>query len=146
MSSPPYLQTGESAVLYDGLCKLCNGWVRFLLRHRLAQQVRFASVQSEQGKALLRWAGLPQENVSTIVYIAGDQHWLRAQAVFRVMQHLPLPWRALSVLRHFPDVISNFAYDRIALNRYKLFGRYDSQQAIAPDYPGRFLHPLNTAD
>lgn len=54
MSSPPYLQTGESAVLYDGVCKLCNGWVQFLLRHHLARQVRFASVQSEQGKALLR--------------------------------------------------------------------------------------------
>jgi len=81
MSSPPYLQTGESAVLYDGVCKLCNGWVQFLLRHHLARQVRFASVQSEQGKALLRWAGLPEENISTLVYIDGNQHWLRAQAV-----------------------------------------------------------------
>ncbi len=96
MSSPPYLQTGESAVLYDGVCKLCNGWVQFLLRHHLARQVRFASVQSEQGKALLRWAGMPEENISTIVYIDDNQHWLRAQAVFRVMQHLPAPgagWR-----------------------------------------------------
>lgn len=84
MSPPPYLQPNESAVLYDGVCKLCNGWVHFLLRHRVARQVRFASVQSEEGKALLRWAGLPQENVSTIVYIADQQYWLRAQAVFRV--------------------------------------------------------------
>ncbi len=44
MPQPPYLQTGESVVLYDGVCKLCTGWVRFLLRHRLARQVRFASV------------------------------------------------------------------------------------------------------
>ena len=99
-------------------------------------------MQSEQGKALLRWAGMPEENISTIVYIDGHQHWLRAQAVFRVMQHLPAPWRGLAVLRHFPDAISNFAYDRIALNRYKLFGRYSSQHAIQPDYPGRFLHEV----
>jgi len=64
MPQPPYLQTGESVVLYDGVCKLCTGWVRFLLRHRLARQVRFASVQSEEGKALLRWAGLPDDNIS----------------------------------------------------------------------------------
>jgi predicted DCC family thiol-disulfide oxidoreductase YuxK len=140
MSPPPYLQPGESVVLYDGVCKLCNGWVNFLLRHRVARQVRFASVQSEEGKTLLKWAGLPQENVSTIVYIADQQHWLRAQAVFRVMQKMAGPWRFLSVLRHFPDSISNFAYDRIALNRYKLFGRYDSQHSLTPDYPGRFLH------
>ncbi len=36
MPQPPYLQAGESVVLYDGVCKLCTGWVRFLLRHRLA--------------------------------------------------------------------------------------------------------------
>jgi predicted DCC family thiol-disulfide oxidoreductase YuxK len=58
------------------------------------------------------------------------------------MQHLPAPWRGLAVLRHFPDVISNAAYDRIALNRYKLFGRYSEQHALTPDYPDRFLHPM----
>jgi len=39
-------------------------------------------------------------------------------------------------------VISNAAYDRIALNRYKLFGRYSEQHALTPDYPDRFLHPM----
>ncbi|MGG6176061.1 thiol-disulfide oxidoreductase DCC family protein [Pantoea allii] len=141
MPQPPYLQTGESVVLYDGVCKLCTGWVSFLLRHRLAQQVRFAAVQSEQGKALLKWAGLPEDNINTIVYIRGDRHWLRAQAVLRVMQQLPMPWRALSMLRWFPPRISNFFYDCIALNRYRWFGRHTAQQAIQADYPGRFLPP-----
>lgn len=139
MPQPPYLQAGESVVLYDGVCKLCTGWVRFLLRHRLARQVRFASVQSEQGKRLLKWAGLPEDNINTIVYIRSEGHWLRAQAVLRVMQQLPLPWRALSVLRAFPDPISNFFYNGIALNRYRLFGRHTLEQAITADYPGRFL-------
>lgn len=140
MSVIPCLQSGESVVLYDGVCKLCNGWVHFLLRHNLSRKVRFAAVQSDAGKMLLDWAGLPQENITTIVFIEHDRHTFRAQAVCRVMRYLPLPWRVLSVLRFCPDAVSNFAYDRIALNRYRLFGRYDALHTITPDYPDRFLH------
>lgn len=139
MANAPYLKPGEQVVLYDGVCKLCNAWVVLLLRHRIPRQVRFAAVQSEQGKALLRFAGLPDDNIRTIVLIDGQNHWLRAQAIFRIMRYMPWPWRSLSILRFMPDVISNFCYDRIALNRYRLFGRYDNPYAITSDYNGRFL-------
>jgi predicted DCC family thiol-disulfide oxidoreductase YuxK len=139
MANAPYLKPGEQVVLYDGVCKLCNAWVVFLLRHRLPRQVRFAAVQSEQGKALLRFAGLPDDNIRTIVLIDGQNHWLRAQAIFRIMRYMPWPWRSLSILRVMPDVISNYCYDRIALNRYRLFGRYDNPYAITSDYNGRFI-------
>ncbi len=119
MSQPPYLQPGESAVLYDGVCKLCNGWVNFMLRHHVAREVRFASVQSEEGKALLRWAGLPQENVSTIVYIADQQHWLRAQAVFRVMHKLSAPGAFSAYCATYPIasvILLTIALRSIAIN------------------------------
>jgi predicted DCC family thiol-disulfide oxidoreductase YuxK len=139
MLHPPFINSGEQVVLYDGVCKLCNAWVIFLLRHRLPRHVRFAAVQSEQGKTLLRFAGLSDENIRTIVFINGNDHWLRAQAIFRIMHFLPWPWRAMCVFRFMPDFISNYFYDRIALNRYRLFGRYDSHYVIKPDYKGRFL-------
>lgn len=142
MTTPPFLNPGEQAVLYDGVCKLCNGWVNFLLRHHVSHQVRFAAVQSEEGQKLLRFAGLPDQNIRAIVLINGEQRWLRAQAIFRVMRLLPSPWSWYAVLRFLPDFIINFAYDRIALNRYRLFGLYDTLFPIAADYPGRFLHPM----
>lgn len=139
MTNPAGINPGEQVVLYDGICKLCNAWVMFLLRHRIPRHVRFAAVQSEQGKALLRFVGLPDEDIRTIVLIDGQNHWLRAQAIFRIMQCMPWPWRVLSVVRFMPDVISNYCYDRIALNRYRLFGRYDNHYPIKSDYHGRFL-------
>jgi|GEM_PF-5585889 len=45
----------------------------------------------------------------------------------------------MSVLRWLPKRLSNLFYDAIALNRYRLFGRYATQQPIRADYPGRFL-------
>lgn len=126
-------------VLYDGKCKLCNGWANFLIRHDRQRKVRLATVQSPAGQELLRWAGLPQDNVKTIVLIEGAQVYLRASAIFRVMGYLPWPWRALALLRWLPPSLSNYCYDRIALNRYRLFGRYDSCRQPQADHPQRFL-------
>ncbi len=55
----PLLKPGETVVLFDGVCKLCNGWARFLIRHDHQRHVRLATVQSPEGQALLAWAGLP---------------------------------------------------------------------------------------
>lgn len=138
-AAPPLIHGDEQVVLYDGTCKLCNGWVNFLLRYDKYRSVRLAAVQSEQGKALLRWAGLSTENISTIVLITRGQVWLRAEAIFRVMSGLPWPWRILALLRFLPASLSNRCYDAIARNRYRLFGRYDNVHPLIPDYPQRFL-------
>lgn len=138
-AAPPLIAFDEQVVLYDGTCKLCNGWVNFLLRYDKYRTVRLAAVQSEEGKALLRWAGLSTENISTIVLIRRGQVWLRAEAIFRVMAGLPWPWRALALLRLLPAALSNRCYDLIARNRYRLFGRYDHVHAVSADHPQRFL-------
>ncbi len=52
--TPPLIRPEEQVVLYDGTCKLCNGWVNFLLRYDRYRTVRLAAVQSEQGKTRAR--------------------------------------------------------------------------------------------
>ena len=129
----------ERVVVYDGVCRLCNGWANFLIRHDRQQRVRLARVQSPTGRALLVKAGLAADEIKTIVLFDQQQVYLRAEAVFRVMDYLPWPWRALALLRWLPRRMSNYCYDRIALNRYRLFGRYDSCQTPQADHPRRFL-------
>ena len=135
----PYLRPGEQVVLYDGVCKLCNGWVAFLLRHRLDRRVRFATVQSEEGKTLLRHVNMPVDDIRTIVLIGENGHWLRAQAICRVMKRLHSGWRIFALLRYFPDAVSNAIYNLIARNRYRLFGRYGDVRQLSPDFPERFM-------
>lgn len=43
--------------MFDGVCRLCNGWVRFLLRHDLRRRYRFAAMQDDAGRALLQQHG-----------------------------------------------------------------------------------------
>ena len=45
----------------------------------------------------------------------------------------------MKLLRYVPRVLRDWAYDRIALNRYQLFGKYDVCLLPSPDHERRFL-------
>ncbi|MDR5900061.1 DCC1-like thiol-disulfide oxidoreductase family protein [Halomonas vilamensis] len=66
---PPYMGEHDQVVLFDSVCKLCNGWAKFLIRHDPQRAFRLASVQSPQGQALLQWFGLPTDEYETLVLI-----------------------------------------------------------------------------
>ena len=138
--SPPFIQPGERVVLFDGVCKLCNGWAKFLIRHDAEQRFRLASVQSAEGQELLAWGGLPTERFDTMALIENGQMLLRSDAVLRIVAQLPNPWRWLAWLRFIPRPVRDWCYDRVALNRYRLFGRYDSCLIPNADHARRFLH------
>lgn len=139
-SLPPNLAAGERVVLFDGVCKLCNGWARFLIRHDRQRQFRLASVQSAQGQALLAWYGLPTDRFDTMALIDEDGLHVRSSALLRILARLPQPWRSLSWLRLIPRPLRDWGYDRIALNRYRLFGRHEVCLLPSADHAERFLH------
>ncbi|MGF6092345.1 thiol-disulfide oxidoreductase DCC family protein [Pseudomonas sp. 18173] len=138
-SPAPLLKPGETVVLFDGVCKLCNGWVSFLIRNDRQRHVRLAAVQSHEGQALLAWAGLPLDQFDTMAVIRDRHYWERSEAFFEVIARLPARWRPVSLLRIFPRKLRDWAYDRIALNRYRLFGKYDTCLLPDPDHEQRFL-------
>lgn len=138
-SPAPLLKPGETVVLFDGVCKLCNGWARFLIRHDHDRRVRLAAVQSPEGQTLLAWAGLPQDQFDTMAVIRDRHYWVRSDAFFEVAAQLPARWRPVKLLRLFPRAFRDWAYDRVALNRYWLFGKYDTCLLPAPDHERRFL-------
>jgi predicted DCC family thiol-disulfide oxidoreductase YuxK len=138
-TSAPLLKPGETVVLFDGVCKLCNGWARFLIRHDRQRHVRLATVQSPEGQALLAWAGLPLDEFDTMAVIRDRQFWERSDAFLEVVGQLPGRWQPLKLLRIFPRRLPDWAYDRIALNRYRLFGRYDTCLLPTADHESRFL-------
>ena len=136
---PPHIQADNRVVLFDGVCRLCNGWATFLIRHDAERRFRLCSVQSAEGQAILAWFGLPTDHFETMAYVEGAQLFVRSDAVLRVLAQLPRGWRLLAMLRVLPRALRDWCYDRIALNRYALFGRYDSCLLPAADHQGRFL-------
>lgn len=137
--APPYIGPHEQVVLFDGVCKLCNGWAKFLIRHDHQRRFRLASVQSPQGQALLEWCGMPTDEYETLVLIRNGRPHKRSDAILRILGGLPMPWRLGVVGRIIPGPIRDWLYDRIARNRYRLFGKYDTCLVLTPDHRSRFL-------
>ncbi len=139
MALPPHMLPGDKVVLFDGTCRLCDGWSRFLLRHDHDCRIKLCSVQSSEGQAILDWFGLPTEYFDTMLYVDGHEGFERSDAFLRVIGQLPAPWNWLRVLWLIPRPLRDWCYDRIALNRYRLFGREDICLVPSPEYRGRFL-------
>ncbi|HEV2678792.1 MAG TPA: thiol-disulfide oxidoreductase DCC family protein [Aliidongia sp.] len=118
-------------ILFDGVCNLCNGSVRFLLPRDRTGRLRFAPIQSEAGQSVLRRHGLPLEDWNSFVLLDDGRIYLKAEALCRITRFMRRPWRlAGTVLKSLPKSAADRIYDLIATNRYALFGRRD--QCMVP--------------
>lgn len=136
---PPKVEPDDQIILFDGVCKLCNGWSRFIIRYDREHKFKLCSVQSPEGQAILQWFGYPLDVFETMLLVQGNCALERSDSFIAVMKQLPIPWRLAGLFRIFPRVIRDWCYDRIARNRYKLFGKYDHCMLATPDHLQRFL-------
>jgi len=132
-------EPGKPIVLFDGVCGLCDRFVQFVIRHDREGIVRFAPLQSELAKDLLRGAGLPVEGLSFIVVIEGKNSFIKSAAVLEIFRYLPGVWSTFAMLRYIPFAISDVVYDLTARNRYALFGKYDACVIPSESQKSRFL-------
>jgi predicted DCC family thiol-disulfide oxidoreductase YuxK len=126
-------------ILYDGVCVLCSRVVRFVIRHDPAARLRFASVQSGPGRRLLARHGLPLEGWDSFVLVEGGAAHLRSDAFLRIVPRLSGPWPVLALGRLVPAALRDRVYDRIARDRYRLFGRRETCLVPTPEVRARFL-------
>jgi predicted DCC family thiol-disulfide oxidoreductase YuxK len=110
-------------ILFDGVCNLCSGFARFVIAHDREARFRFAAMQSPAGRALLERYGLPLEDWESNVLIEAGTAYLKSTACLRIVRRLAFPWRLLYAVRLVPRPLRDWLYDRIARNRYAIFGR-----------------------
>ncbi|HYF62208.1 MAG TPA: thiol-disulfide oxidoreductase DCC family protein [Herpetosiphonaceae bacterium] len=125
-------------VLFDGVCNLCNGSVRFILRHDRAGYFSFASLQSPAGaRALAERGAAPTLN--SIVLIEDGRLYESSDAVLRIARRLGAPWSWGYAAVIVPRPLRNALYRIIARNRYRWFGRREACMLPTPELRGRFL-------
>jgi len=127
----------EGVIPFDGVCVLCSRWVRFVLARDTAGRFSFAPMQAPFGAALARRLGIdpaaPETNALTLHGVA----WFKADAAIEVLRHLP-GWSSALSLRVLPRPLRDWSYDRVARNRYRLFGRTESCLVPTPEVAARF--------
>ncbi|MGB0133574.1 thiol-disulfide oxidoreductase DCC family protein [Dokdonella sp.] len=135
----PGIGPQDRVVLFDGVCRLCSAWARFLIRFDTKRRFKMATVQSPEGQAILEWYGFPVDTYETMLLVEGSRIYTKSGAFFRVMRRLPFPWPVFCVGWIVPWFVRDWLYDRVALNRYALFGRYDTCVIPTKDHDSRFL-------
>jgi predicted DCC family thiol-disulfide oxidoreductase YuxK len=133
---PPELAARDSGVpprlmVFDGVCVLCSGATRFVLKHERAPDFFFTPVQSELGQRVLAALDQPLDGNNSMVILADGRYYLKSDAIARLAQGLRVPWRWYALTRLLPRALRDRAYDCLARNRYNIFGRYDS--CMVPD-------------
>lgn len=126
-------------LLFDGVCNLCNASVQWVLLRDHKGIFRFAPLQEETGKALLRAHGLSAEHFDSVVLVTPERVFTHSDAVLEVLRRLGGWWTLPAALRVLPRSLRDTVYRWIARNRYRLFGRRDACMMPRPEWKARFL-------
>lgn len=129
----------QAVIVFDGVCVLCNGWVRFLLRYDRHGRYRFAAMQTESGGALLSAHGLDPDDPASFLLIDDGRAWTDTEAVCRVVTGLGGPWRLACLVGLVPRALRDRLYRWIARNRYRWFGRREACLVPTAEQHARFL-------
>ncbi len=139
------MQLTNSIVLFDGVCNFCNRMVNFAIRNDRKGKLKFAPLQSEAGKELIKKFNV-SPTADTIVFIekahlADGQGiaYTYARASIRICKYLDWPAKILYAFIIIPSFISQPFYKWIARNRYKWFGKKEKCMVPTQQVKDRFL-------
>jgi predicted DCC family thiol-disulfide oxidoreductase YuxK len=112
-------------IFFDGVCNLCNGAVRTVIKLDSKRHFRFSSLQSEFAKRTLQPFHINTTNSNSIILLENNHIYQKSEALFRIIKKLK--WiNFLYVFSRIPFKVSNLIYDFIAKNRYNLFGKKEN--------------------
>ncbi|KAM3706485.1 hypothetical protein ACJW31_03G155200 [Castanea mollissima] len=122
-AEPTLLQ--PRVLVYDGVCHLCHGGVKWVIQADKYKKIKYCCVQSKAAEPYLRLCGLEREDVlRRFLFVEGPGLYHRAStAALKVMSYLPLPYSALSTLLVVPTPLRDPVYDYIAKRHYNWFGK-----------------------
>lgn len=132
-------QQPSKIIFYDGVCPMCNTWVKRIIRWDRKKVFHFAALESETAQKLLTplLPGYLAED--TFIFLDEDQIYLKSTAALRILKYLGFPLYLGLVFIFIPGFIRDGVYDWIAARRYKYGKRYDSCPIPPVEWGDRFL-------
>jgi len=130
---------GGPVMLFDGVCNLCSGWVRFAIARDPRARLRFATVQSPLGQAFLARQGLPLDVYDSFYFVEDGMVFEKSAAWFRMVRYLRWPWPWFQALAIVPRGLRDFVYSHVARNRYRWFGRRATCLVPSAEIAARFI-------
>jgi predicted DCC family thiol-disulfide oxidoreductase YuxK len=128
----------DGIILYDGVCVLCSGWMRFVVDRDANRIFRFTPIQSPYGRALAQTLGIDPDDPDTNAVILSGSAWRRSDAALQVVSRLP-GWSWVRGLATVPRPLRDLIYRLVARTRYRVFGRHRICDIGAGRYASRII-------
>lgn len=112
-------------LFYDGTCGFCQKVIQLCNKWIADENVFYAPLQGETFKKLSVEHDISIINFDAIVLFKNKKTWIASEAFFKLAKHFKKPWYYLNVFSFLPIVLSNFFYNLIATNRYRISGEVD---------------------
>jgi predicted DCC family thiol-disulfide oxidoreductase YuxK len=134
----PAADLPDGLILFDGYCHVCSGSVRFFLVRDRANGFTYVPCQSPWGEEIMARFGIDRDFAESFAFVDKGRILFKSDAGIAAMSRLP-GWRWIAIARFVPRGIRDAAYDLLARNRYKWFGKRDVCMVLPPGAQGRFL-------
>lgn len=125
-------------ILFDGVCNLCSTVVRWVIARDKRAVFRFASLQSDAGRAALAAAGGP-ELPDSVVLIQSGRVLVSSDAAIGIAAGLGFPWSLARAGLVVPRGVRDVMYRWVARNRYRWFGKQETCMVPTAALRERFL-------
>lgn len=134
------LPKDKKIILFDGVCNLCDSTVQFLIKRDTKDIFRFVAIQSDLGQEIIRHIGIDTSQTDSIIlYEPGNAYYYKAEAALKIGKELGGLYSLLTLFTYLPKGLSNIAYDYVARNRYKWYGKKDACMIPTPQMKAKFL-------
>ena len=121
----------EWVLLFDGPCALCQGAVRWLMRRDRGMRLRYSPLQGDWAQEWKRRYAPGDVWPDEVILVAGEQHWIGADAIGTCLRILPFPYPELGwIYAHLPG--RKKIYRWLAKHRYTWFGKKDEFLTTCP--------------
>jgi predicted DCC family thiol-disulfide oxidoreductase YuxK len=114
----------DDVILYDGVCVFCSRWVRFVTSRDVEKRFRFTAIQSGYGTRMAQAFGIDPEDPDTNAVVHDGVAYFKSDAALTVLSNLP-GWGWVRALRAVSKPLRDVAYNLVARNRYRIFGKYE---------------------
>lgn len=145
----------DEVFLYDGLCGLCDGAVQFIIARDKRRTLKFAALQGDYAHGIMQRH--PEvHGIDSLMFVrtrhdaindasdhalkVSETVLMRSDATIAIGYYLGGIWGVVSTLtRLIPRPFRDWAYDRVASIRFRMFGRLDACRIPSAEERQRFL-------
>ena len=128
----------KKIIFYDGLCAMCNRFIRILITLDKKEKFLLAPLQGKNGKILQNKFSKELKGIDSVIFY-NKQVYTKSSAVINILSELGGIYKLAYIFNIIPSFISDSIYDYIARNRFQWFGKLDKCPIPEKKNISRFL-------